>query len=49
MKDIFAYAMEHTGQQVSTDICEHFAHTRQELYDIVRVSITVTCPIFCVK
>ncbi|WP_086933273.1 nitrite reductase large subunit NirB [Agarilytica rhodophyticola] len=25
------------GVQVNTDLCEHFAHTRQELYHIVRV------------
>ncbi len=25
------------GVEVNTDICEHFAHTRQELYHIVRV------------
>lgn len=38
VKDIFTLAMESSGQEVSTDICEHFQHTRQELYDIVRVS-----------
>lgn len=38
VKDIFAFAMKNSGKEVSTDICEHFKHTRQELYDIVRVS-----------
>ncbi len=26
------------GEEVNTDLCEHFAHTRTELYDIVKVS-----------
>lgn len=38
VKDIFAFAMKNSGKEVSTDVCEHFHHTRQELYDIVRVS-----------
>lgn len=37
VKDIFAFAMKSSGKEVSTDICEHFKYTRQELYDIVRV------------
>ncbi|CAM9706285.1 unnamed protein product [Ascophyllum nodosum] len=36
VKDIFAFAMEKTGMKVSTDVCEHFAFTRQELFDIVK-------------
>lgn len=39
VKDIFALAMKESGKVVSTDVCEHFQHTRQELYDIVRVSL----------
>jgi nitrite reductase (NADH) large subunit len=26
-----------SGQMVSTDLCEHFAHTRQDLFEIVKV------------
>ena len=37
VKDIFAFAMKNSGKEVSTDVCEHFHHTRQELYDIVKV------------
>ena len=37
VKDIFTFAMKNSGKEVSTDVCEHFKHTRQELYDIVRV------------
>ncbi|MFL0810006.1 MAG: nitrite reductase large subunit NirB [Agarilytica sp.] len=29
--------LEKLGVEVNTDLCEHFAHTRQELYHIVRV------------
>ncbi|TVZ39909.1 nitrite reductase (NADH) large subunit [Alteromonadaceae bacterium 2753L.S.0a.02] len=29
--------LEKLGVEINTDICEHFAHTRQELYHIVRV------------
>ncbi|MBQ0798200.1 MAG: nitrite reductase large subunit NirB [Porticoccaceae bacterium] len=29
--------LENMGQEVNTDICEHFPHTRQELYSLVRV------------
>ncbi|CAM9743104.1 unnamed protein product [Discosporangium mesarthrocarpum] len=36
VKDLFAHAMKSTGQEVSTDLCEHFPFTRQGLYDIVR-------------
>ncbi len=28
--------LENLGLEVNTDICEHFSHTRQELFDIVR-------------
>lgn len=38
VKDIFAFAMKSTGKEISTDVCEHFAYTRQQLYDIIRVS-----------
>lgn len=40
VKDIFAFAMKNAGIEVSTDVCEHFKYTRQELYDIVRVRQT---------
>jgi nitrite reductase (NADH) large subunit len=30
------------GEEVNTDLCEHFAHTRTELYDIVKVSGVTT-------
>ena len=29
--------LENLGVEVNTDLCEHFAHTRQELYHIIRV------------
>ena len=29
--------LEKRGFEITTDICEHFAHTRQELYHLVRV------------
>ena len=29
--------LEKLGYEVNTDICEHFAHTRQDLYNLVRV------------
>eukprot|EP00752_Nemacystus_decipiens_P006641 g5971.t1 len=38
VKDIFAFAMKSSGKEVSTDLCEHFKFTRQELYDIVRAT-----------
>ena len=37
VKDIFAFAMKSSGKEGSTDVCEHFHYTRQELYDIVKV------------
>ena len=35
--DIFNATMKATGKKVNTNLCEHFAHTRQALYDIVKV------------
>ena len=32
------YQLKALGEEVNTDLCEHFAHTRQELYDIVKVT-----------
>ena len=32
------YQLGELGEEVNTDLCEHFAHTRTELYDIVKVS-----------
>ena len=34
--------LENLGLEISTDICEHFAHTRQELYHLVRVDRITT-------
>jgi nitrite reductase (NADH) large subunit len=36
-KSILDDALADAGVEVSTDICEHFPYTRQELFDIVRV------------
>ena len=32
------YQLGELGEEVNTDLCEHFTHTRTELYDIVRVT-----------
>lgn len=32
------YQLEELGEEVNTDLCEHFAYTRTELYDIVKVT-----------
>ncbi|MEC9021751.1 MAG: nitrite reductase large subunit NirB, partial [Pseudomonadota bacterium] len=37
LKSVVDHELEARGVEVDTSICEHFAHTRQGLYDIVRV------------
>ncbi len=37
LKNLVDHELESRGVEVDKSICEHFAHTRQELYDIVRV------------
>ena len=37
LTSVVNYQLEALGVEVSTDICEHFPHTRQELYHLVRV------------
>ena len=37
LKSVVDHELEARGVEVDKSICEHFAHTRQELYDIVRV------------
>ncbi|MDI5986869.1 nitrite reductase large subunit NirB [Halomonas sp. M4R5S39] len=37
LKNLVDHELESRGVEVDKSLCEHFAHTRQELYDIVRV------------
>ena len=37
LKSVVDHELEARGVEVDQSICEHFAHTRQELFDIVRV------------
>jgi nitrite reductase (NADH) large subunit len=37
LKDLVASELTRRGIAVNNDICEHFSHTRQELYHLVRV------------
>ncbi|MCE3026555.1 nitrite reductase large subunit NirB [Salinicola sp. DM10] len=37
LKQVFDHELESRGIAVDKSLCEHFAHTRQELYDLVRV------------
>ncbi|MDI5889960.1 nitrite reductase large subunit NirB [Halomonas rhizosphaerae] len=37
LKSVVEHELERRGVAVDRSICEHFAHTRQELFDIVRV------------
>lgn len=37
LTDLVNYELEKRGVQVSTDICEHFAYTREDLYNIIRI------------
>lgn len=38
MKDVLEHELTRLGVSVDKSLCEHFAYTRQELYDIVRVT-----------
>ncbi|WP_306085219.1 nitrite reductase large subunit NirB [Pseudomonas sp. gcc21] len=38
IKQVFEHELSARGVEVDKSLCEHFAHTRQELYDIVRVN-----------
>ena len=35
--DLFKAELEKAGKKVNNNLCEHFAHTRQELYEIVKI------------
>ncbi|MBY4675780.1 nitrite reductase large subunit NirB [Marinobacterium arenosum] len=37
LKSVVDNELEKRGVEVNTDLCEHFAHTREELYHIVRI------------
>ena len=37
LKNVVDCELENRGLEVNTDLCEHFAHTREELYHLVRV------------
>jgi len=37
LKNVVDHELEARGVEVDQSICEHFAHTRQELFDIVRI------------
>ncbi len=37
LKSVLDCELEKSGVEVNTDICEHFPHTRQDLYNLVRV------------
>ncbi|TQV76851.1 nitrite reductase large subunit [Aliikangiella marina] len=37
LKDVFDTAMENLGFEVKKDICEHFAYSRLELFNIVKI------------
>ncbi len=37
LKSVLDSELEKAGIEVNTDICEHFAHTRQDLYNLVMV------------
>ncbi|MCV6588464.1 MAG: nitrite reductase large subunit NirB [Marinobacterium sp.] len=37
LKSVVDNELEKRGVEVCTDLCEHFAHTREELYHIVRI------------
>ena len=42
VKRLMGEEMERAGLEVRNDLCEHFAHTRAQLFDIVRVSSITT-------
>ena len=35
--DLFNAELTAAGKSINTNLCEHFAHTRQELYEIIRI------------
>jgi nitrite reductase (NADH) large subunit len=37
LKSVLDCELKKSGVEVSTDICEHFPHTRQDLYNLIRV------------
>ncbi len=37
LKSVLNSELEKSGIEVNTDICEHFAHTRQDLYNLVMI------------
>ena len=37
VKDTLGYQLTALGFEVNNDLCEHFAHSRQELYSLIRV------------
>ncbi|MHB0777131.1 nitrite reductase large subunit NirB [Halomonas sp. WWR20] len=37
LKSVFEHELEARGVEVDKSLCEHFSHTRQELYSLVRV------------
>ncbi len=42
LKQVFEHELSARGVEVDKSLCEHFAHTRQELYDIVRVESIIS-------
>jgi nitrite reductase (NADH) large subunit len=37
MKDLLVYTMKQNGKYIRNVLCEHFAYSRQELYDLVKI------------
>lgn len=37
VNDIVKFTLESLGHKLKTSLCEHFDHSRQELYDIIRI------------
>ena len=37
MKDLMVYTMKQNGKYIRNVLCEHFAYSRQELYDLVKI------------
>ena len=37
LKDLMLYSMKAQGKYVRNILCEHFTHTRQELFDLVKI------------
>jgi nitrite reductase (NADH) large subunit len=40
--DLFKQELAAAGKEINTDLCEHFAYTRQQLFDIVKVKAIKT-------